>query len=37
MIAKTGPNKEKTHMKIGLIGAGPIGGGLARLTIYAPM
>jgi hypothetical protein len=35
MIAKTEPNEEETHMKIGFIGAGLIGGGLARLAIQA--
>jgi predicted dinucleotide-binding enzyme len=35
MIVKTEPNKEETHMRIGFIGAGLIGGGLARLAIQA--
>ena len=35
MIAKTEPNKEETHMKIGIHWAGLMGGGLARLAIQA--
>ena len=35
MIAKMEPNKEGTHMKIGFIGAGLIGGRLARLAMIS--